>query len=182
MNRAAASYHQMIRDLMASHSKKLYPWAIQAATSAMVSPAQAPILTPGGYPSQPINNPVPLIYNDQDSDYNPHYEDMQETPCEITFELDGWQIEKYVNSPPSENDWISHYCPVYGWRYRIDQWQLMSDGVCPECCTEVPEEVMGVWKLKNFDTLPDVEESRRMSGSGGIYASSAHKEDPPWWA
>jgi hypothetical protein len=142
------------------------------------------LFTAGGHPVQPPPPPHTLIYNDKDPDYNPHFEDLKEVTCEILFELDGWQIEHYEGTPtPSEVDWISHDCPVEKWRYRIDQWQLMGDGVCPACCTPVPDEVMGLWKLKNFDKLPAMEEARHMSHVR-IYPDSHTPEDAegdmPW--
>jgi hypothetical protein len=115
--------------------------------------------TAGGVPMQP-----PAYYTDLIVPANAPIQteddwlDIEEAPYEIHFELDGWQIESYTNSPSNDLDWVSHYCSVAKWRYRIDQWSVMGSGVCSCCCEPIPEEVIGVWKLKNFDHLPSPED------------------------
>jgi hypothetical protein len=124
------------------------------------------LLSPGGHPIQPPKIYPKIIYSGpSDPAFNCN-NDQFDDKCDkdILFELDGWSIEHFKGAPPNECDWISHYCPSYGWRYRIDQWCLMADGVCPSCCQEVPGEVMGVWKLNNFDKLPDIEQAKAVIG------------------
>ncbi len=145
-------YHQMIRELMTKPSKVRTPGQVTALGKVSENVA---LFTASGIPIQPPCPPHALIYGD-DPRCCSSFEDMEEVPCEILFELDGWQIERYEGTPVSEVDWISHDCPVEKWRYRIDQWQLMNDGVCPACCEAVPDDVMGIWKLKNFDKLPEL--------------------------
>jgi hypothetical protein len=38
----------------------------------------------------------------------------------------------------------------------------MADGVCGGCCQTIPEEILGVWKLKNFDQLVSMDQARDM--------------------
>jgi hypothetical protein len=165
-------YHQMIRELMATHSEKLMPWMVHATTTPILSSS---FLTAGGNPIQPPHYPVPMIHA---KEVVPEYDylECKESDQEILFEYKGWVIEHYVGSPKTDCDWISHYCPTYGWRYRTDQWTLMADGVCAGCCQTIPEEIMGVWKLKNFDQLVGMETARDMQ-TPMLYDSSGHVDD-----
>jgi hypothetical protein len=130
------------------------------SSASLLSNSPSTLVTSGGTPIQPPNYPVPMIHSETDADFE--YADCQEADQEILFEYEGWVIEHYKNSPPGDCDWISHYCPTYGWRYRTDQWTLLADEICAGCCQTVPEEILGVWKLKNFDHMVGTEEAKEI--------------------
>ena len=139
-----------------------------------------PLFTAGGVPMKPPIRSNALIIPREATPESP-FNEPYECAAEILFEFEDWRIECYDDIQPvfDECDWVSHYCPVYGWRYRIDQWQIMADGVCPVCCEEVPEEVMTVWQLKNFDKLPTRDFSREIN-SAKVYKGSNEDEVPIW--
>jgi hypothetical protein len=110
--------------------------------------------TAAGNPMQPPQHKPPGIITVSTATPEDPYNDEKEVPYEVLFEYEGWRIERYEDAPRTEVDWISHPCPSYGWRYNTDMWCLMADGVCGECMEPVPDEIMGVWKLRNFDHLP----------------------------
>jgi hypothetical protein len=170
-------YHEMIKALLnKAPSNPVMPWSMPTVNAQACN--QVNLFSAGGHPVQPPLCPETLIYNENEPE-QPEYVTANDTYI-VIFKFEGWQIEKYEEADSDEVDWISHPCPSYGWRYRIDQWGLISDGICPACCEEVPEQVMGVWKLKNFDKLPGIDEARVIQG-GNVFATSV-SEPPPWWA
>lgn len=161
------------------------PW-IGPVTRADLRPGVT-FFTAGGVPMQPTQPPIctgglilpaGALVCGEDAGKDP-FNDPEEADSEVIFELDGWRIEHYKNAGNNDCDWVSHECPTAKWRYRIDQWRLMLDGVCPECCEEVPESVMGVWKLKNFDHLPNTEESKRLIDVK-VYSNPNQPEKEEW--
>lgn len=143
------------------------PWAM--TTNASPSPGIC-FFSAGGVPMQPPKYKTQMILPATASMEAPMYGDLDENepPTVLIFELDGWSIERYKGTPKGEVDWISHYCPVYGWRYNTDMWCIMADGVCNQCCEEIPEEVIAVWKLKNFDYLPSEEVAKSVLSGDDI--------------
>jgi hypothetical protein len=175
------SFHDIVRNMM-GQAPAVWPM-LTGWGNKLSTPKVAGLFTAGGLPMQPpacTPGLIPVSTATPEDPYNEPHEPREE-PCEILFTFGSWQIECYKNTPNDFNecDWVSHYCPVYGWRYRIDQFELVQDGVCPECCEEVPEEVMGVWKLKNFDSLPN-EGTCAVVNHSKVYATPTEKEEPEW--
>ena len=84
------------------------------------------------------------------------------------FEFEGWRIESWDSAPKEDCDWISHYCPSVKWRYSIDQWEAHETEACPRCGYAIPDPVMALWRLKNFDRLPNRTECDNMLGRDRI--------------
>ncbi len=131
------------------------------------------LYSPGGVPLQPTEYFGSLIVPANAPPVDEYGDEITpEIETDTLFEFEGWRIEAYKEAPRDEVDWITHYCSVEGWRVHIDQWTVAADGVCPFCCNAIPEEVLGVWKLKNFDKMPNQEDARSLNYST-IYDSSA---------
>jgi hypothetical protein len=164
-----------IKDLMARPKEVGLPWTLPPLKQSSPMPGVC-FFTAGGIPMQPPQCVAGLIIPREATEEMP-YNDAHEIDVKILFTLDSWQIECYdeVDNNFNECDWISHYCPTYGWRYRIDQWQIMSDECCPECCIGIPDEVLGVWKLKNMDKLPSPDDAR-MINHALVHGSSNPRE------
>ena len=171
----------MMHELMKQHSRKLYPF--MSGPFAAAQTANSQIVTAGGHPVQPPHAPVPLIHSEDNGCDDDIWATKMDEDIEILFTYEGWSIERWKEAPKSDADWISHYCPSYGWRFRTDQWTLMADGICEECCQTVPEEILGVWKLKNFDNLVSTDVARR-DQTPFLHGPNDPMEDPyeylPW--
>ncbi len=165
------SYRTVLTELMAQAT---VAWPI------LSTPPEPTFFTAGGLPMEPPAGTPGLIIPRKARAEAP-YNEPYEIKSKILFTFGDWQIECYAEVQPNFNecDWVSHYCEVYGWRYRIDQWRLIGDGVCRMCCEEVPEEVMAVWKLKNFDSLPNQIDARNIYQSK-VYAASKDPEEVLW--
>ena len=131
-------------------------------TSNFLDYKKLPFYTASGLPMEPITlTSSPLIFKTKFTDH-PTFK------WTTIFEYEGWFIESVSASfppgpagyslPPGP-DTVSHYCPVLKWKKQISPYHLIADGVCPVCCVAVPDEVMGVWKLKNFNNLPSLSEA-----------------------
>ncbi len=146
------------------------PW--NATTSTSTSTPGICFFTAGGVPMQPPPYKTKMILPASADMEPPTYGEFEdEHPTEIIFELDGWSIERYKGASKQEVDWISHYCPTYGWRYNTDMWCIIADGCCNKCCEIIPEDLIGVWKLKNFDNLPDEDTAKAVLSNADMGAS-----------
>jgi hypothetical protein len=170
----------MIRNLLAKPSIRAWH-ANPVIATGPATDLPEPFYSAGGVPIQPPHRPKKVIYSEP-REAKEVYLHAYEVAEEVIFEFEGWRIENWPNSPPGDCDWVSHYCPVKKWRQRIDQWSLMADGCCPGCCELVPNEVMGVWKLKHFNTAPTEDEARQIQDpSEKIYTRSNQPEEKSTW-
>jgi hypothetical protein len=172
------SYYDIVRKLLDTQPTTYWPPIL---CSSDKEPSH--LLTAGGLLIDPGDKVTELIIPWGIEGIDP-YNEAKEVDVDIIFKLDDWQIEGYISNPlgpmDPEVDWISHYCKVYGWRYRIGQWELMADGCCPQCCEMVPEEIMGVWKLKNFNNKEGEAAARELT-SVTVYAKSNEPEETSEW-
>ncbi len=157
----------VMKELMEQPEKSLLPWPT-TAVGASKGIRGVEFFSEGGVPLQPPEYAKSLIMlpTDKEEDFDPFlWQDPTEVEREILFEYEGWRIENYPNTPTHECDWITHACAVTKWRQHIDQWMIMADGVCDQCCEEIPDEVMAIWKLKNMDHMPSEEVAKAVQGS-----------------
>ena len=149
---------EMIKEMLTGkYEQKATDWSVQLKAANTIEP-EVCLFTAGGIPIVTDNGIYPPnLILPRDSSVK-KYNEAQEADVSIVFELDGWRIENYTNHTDcDELDWISHYCEDFKWRFRIDPWQLVGEGVCSKCFEEIPEEVLGVWKLKHFDMIAKIE-------------------------
>ena len=170
------SYRTVLTELLVQ--PKELEWPI--LTYGVTGTPEPKFFTAGGLPMEPPACAPGLIIPREATAEMP-YNEPYEMESKILFTFGDWQIECYDDAQPNFNecDWVSHYCEVYGWRYRVDPWRIIGDEICPMCCEKVPEEVMAVWKLKNFDNLPNKSEARDVKQSK-VYATSREPEEVLW--
>ena len=151
------SFHTHIRELL-----DLSKYLDDLSPTSFLNYKKLPFYTASGLPMEPATLPSnPLIFKTK-------FEDFPNVTWTTIFEYEGWFIETakggFIETAKGgfipEPDTVSHYCPVLKWKKQISQYSLIADGVCPSCCEVVPEEVIGVWKLKNFNNIPSLSESK----------------------
>lgn len=79
--------------------------------------------------------------------------------AEALFIEGSWQLKKY----PYNDGWnslILHYCDNNKGEYRelIPMWRLPHGIIrgftdCPRCREEMPEGILGIWKLHNLEQI-----------------------------
>ena len=91
------------------------------------------------------------------------------------FELDGWKVyeqdaDAYWNM---DYDVVTHNCSGWWPRDRVSHaWDMMNRTHCKGCGTEIPEGVVGVWKLRNMDHI------QRDQNSVEFYRNAFENEAP----
>jgi hypothetical protein len=83
------------------------------------------------------------------------------------FSFENWtlweQDDQYWNM---DYDVVTHGC---GWLHKrkvINAYEMTTDSSCSSCGEVIPDEVVGVWKLKNMDKI------QRDHGEDTFYASA----------
>ena len=83
------------------------------------------------------------------------------------FAHENWTIfeqdDAYWNA---DYDVVTHAC---GWIHKrkvINAYEMTKFTHCPACGDEIPDEIVGVWKLKNMEKI------QRDTGTDSFYAKS----------
>jgi hypothetical protein len=71
------------------------------------------------------------------------------------FELEGWKVIEQDNAYWNmDYDIVTHGCSGWWTRDRVQHaWDMMNRTHCKGCGEQIPDGVIGVWKLRNMDSI-----------------------------
>jgi hypothetical protein len=87
---------------------------------------------------------------------------------EIIFEYGDWKITTPYGMEGMFFDKVYHKCPWkenwLGKNKYMTIYAMVHLSHCSHCGEEIPDSIMGVWKLKNFDMIQNWTASPSMNG------------------